>query len=576
MSTYLGRSKSQEGVVEEFLEQPIRRTGAGCDVHRDTIHVHHVRFTQHNTVIRLSCKFSNTHTGIDRCCEWVTQLKTDFGCELFVIESTGTYHKPLIKRLRAIVPCCVVNPSEFRKYGKKADKFDAKKLAQLSLQDLFTETYVSSPIHEELQQLSRAVRKMTTQIVANSNSIGSFLTANDILLTHSKKGIKVLSASGRAILTSIISGESDPVSCATCARYYAESEDASRMERFTYLVEALRGIQTMPASSRLILREKYHTILLLEQKRAVLKLALYKAMKTDTRSYPDGRVLNGVQLLDLLMTQPHVGEVLGTTIIAECGVELERRFGPMTDKYAPVRMSAYAGLNPRKQYSADKQSSRRKGIAGNKFLRSVAIEAGQSALKSTMSKTDDPVGYWAKQLAARNGGQQNRDAYNSAAAAAARRMIEASYWIICKGEPYNPGKYDFDRINRNTTHKNQKTVRYILRKAEEGERDLNRHTGKTDVKADVNAIIMTLKKAIGEEHLYQLSPFAKDQAITANSFGKRIKTVLEKHGIVRYSHLWFCIQQNTLKNLKGLGEKMYAMIIQGLLDDQFLKLGHCS
>jgi len=569
MSTYLGKSPTQEGIVEEFLEQPVRKTGAGCDVHRDTIHVHHVRLTEENTVIRLYCKFQNTHAGIDHCCEWVRTLKTDFGCELFVIESTGTYHKPLVKRLREIVPCCVINPGDLGQYGKKADKFDAKKLAQLSLQDVFAATYVLSPIQEDIKDLARARKKIISQIVANSNSIGSFLTAHDVLITHSTKGIKVLSASGRAILEAIIRGETDPETCAQRATYYADSEEASKQARFQYLSEALRGIQDMPASSRLILRVKYSTILLLEKERDELTLALYDALKHYKTSYADGRVLDGVHVLDLLMTQPHVGEALGITIIAECGLEVEQRFGSMDDKYSPIRMSSYAGLNPRKQYSADKQTSHRKGIVGNKLLRTTAIQAGQSALKSTMRQAEDPVGYWAKQLAARNGGQHNSHAYNSAASAAARRIMEASYWILAKGEPYNPGQYDFDRVK--TTKNTQ--VKYVLRKVEDMQQTLTVHDLEGGVKESVSSIITTLKRVIGDDNLFRISTYAKDKPISVQPFGKRIKTLLEKHGILRYSQLWFLIQQNTLKDLKGLGEKMYSTIIQGLLDEQFLILG---
>lgn len=569
MSTYLGKSPTKEGIVEEFLEHPVRRTGAGCDVHRDTIHVHHVRLTEENSVIRLYCKFRNTHSGIDQCCEWVSKLKADFGCELFAIESTSTYHKPLVRRLREIVPCCVINPGELGQYGKKADKFDARKLAQLSLQDVFAETYVPSPIQEEIKDLARARKKIISQIVANSNSIGSFLTAHDVLITHSAKGIKVLSAGGRAILEAIIRGETDPVSCAKCATYYADSEEAAKQARFQYLSEALRGIQDMPGSSRLILRVKYNTILLLEKERDQLTLALYDALKRYKKSYADGRVLDGAHVLELLMTQPHVGQALGITIIAECGLEVEQRFGSMDDKYSPIRMSSYAGLNPRKQYSADKQTSRRKGIAGNKLLRTTAIQAGQSALKSTMSQAEDPVGYWAKQLAARNGGQHNSQAYNSAASAAARRIMEASYWIIAKGEPYNPSQYDFDRVK--TTKNTQ--VKYVLRKVEDMQQTLTVHDLEGGVKESVNSIITTLKRVIGDENVYRLSTYARDKQISVQPFGKRVNTLLEKHGILRYSQLWFLIQQNTLKDLKGLGEKMYSTIIQGLLDEQFLVLG---
>jgi hypothetical protein len=325
----------------------------------------------------------------------------------------------------------------------------------------------------------------------------------------------------------------------------------------------------MPASSRLILRVKYRTVLLLEKEREELTLTLYDALKRYKKSYADGRVLDGGQVLDLLMTQPHVGEALGITIIAECGLEIERRFGRRDDKYSPVRMSSYAGLNPGKQYSADKQTSQRKGIVGNKRLRTIAIQAGQSALKSTMSQAEDPVGYWAKQLAARNGGQHKSQAYNSAAAAAARRIMEASYWIICKGEPYNPRQYDFDRVK---TTKNTH-VTYVLRKVEDMQQTLKTHDLEEGVKNRVNSIISTLKQVIGDENVYRLSTFARDQQISAQRFGTRVTTLLKKHGIEHYSQLWFLIQQNTLKDLKGLGEKTYATIIQGLLEEQFLVPG---
>jgi hypothetical protein len=186
-----------------------------------------------------------------------------------------------------------------------------------------------------------------------------------------------------------------------------------------------------------------------------------------------------------------------------------------------------------------------------------------------MSQSDDPVGYWAKQLAARNGGQQNSPAYNSAASAAARRIMEASYWIIGKGEPYNPHQYDFDRVK---TTKNTH-VKYVLRKVEDMQQTLTTHDLEEGVKDSVNSIITTLKRVIGDENVYRLSTYARDKQISVQPFGKRVNTLLKKHGILRYSQLWFLIQQNTLKDLKGLGEKTYSTIIQGLLEEQFLVPG---
>jgi transposase len=123
----------------------------------------------------------------------------------------------------------------------------------------------------------------------------------------------------------------------------------------------------------------------------------------------------------LLMTIPGVAWILGYTIAAEIG-EIDR-FS------APKKLVGYTGLCPKVIQSG--AQDRRGPLAKNgpKYLRWASIEAATHACRH------DPYRDLYQQTKQRLG--RNRGA-KIATITVARKLAEASWWMLSKGEPFAP------------------------------------------------------------------------------------------------------------------------------------------
>ena len=125
--------------------------------------------------------------------------------------------------------------------------------------------------------------------------------------------------------------------------------------------------------------------------------------------------------LRLLMSAPGIGWVLGYTIAAEIG-EIER-FD------APKRLVGYTGLCPKVIQSGSQDRRGPLAKNGPKYLRWAYIEA---ATHACCHEPYRPLYQRTKQRLGRNRGAK------IATITVARKLAEASWWMLSKGEPFAP------------------------------------------------------------------------------------------------------------------------------------------
>ena len=526
----------------------IRQTTAGIDCHKNSYHVY---FLHHDTTKSLVseryCKFGVGADSVNdiRLFLAACQQEIDHQIELVILESTGPYSRPLFFALAETWALCMVNPSEFHKYGSKTDKFDAKKLALLAMQGIFQPSFLETPQEVDCKQIARAALKHRQHASSMSNSLGAFLIQNDIGFMRGQANVKVGSKSGQQMLEAIIAGETSPVLVAQAASYYV-SEDETKRTRMVAIENSLYGVQTLSHHARSVIADKCR---IMQNSQTLYQKQLAAAREAVSQLEHDG--LTGARAIELLDTIPSLSELAAVLLLSEIGLRIRERFGEHqagVDKFV-----SYVGLNPSRQYSGDKQTSTRKAVRGNTFTRSLLIECGQSLLKSPHQ-----MGERYRALMRRSGGSGSAAGYRIAVAAAAKGLAKACFWVLTKREPFNDSQYDYTRAIRSKERQLQKLVSQFRQL--EDELNTEQHGGST-----------VLHKALAglAKQAFVLTSANVPNDLTM--FEKRLQTVLASNGMTTVRDVWFYLSNNRLGELKGIGDKTQQKIIETLIQEQIIE-----
>ena len=530
---FLGHSTIHFNEIEaSTLQNAVRSTTVGIDCHKSSYHVNYLHRDQ-----KRYCKFGVGATDMYNMTLFLRANEKEIApIELVLLESTGPYSRPLFLHLSKTWPVCMINPSEFTKYGKKTDKFDAEKLATLAMQGLFQPSFLETPEEIDCKQAARAAKKHRQQASVMSNSLGAFLVQNNIGITRGLADIGVASKSGMEILQTIVSGESDPLTIAKSAGYYTKE---GRTERFEAIVDALEGARNLSGNARSVIAAKMTAV---TQARVAYTCQMEQLRKMVGMLTYDG--LTGERAIELLKTIPSISERAALFILSETGLRITKRYGLPQDGGAEEFVS-YCGLNPSRQYSGDKQTSTRKAVMGNCHIREILIECGQSLMKSLHQ-----LGERYRALQRRNGGNGNAAAYKIAVAAAAKGLCKACYWVLVKRVEFSDDKYDYTQAIRHKELRLKKLMKDIQQVQQE-------------LKQEGNTSSSVLKQAIASlaKEKYVLEPIVLPWDTL---FEKRIKTTLEKANIRSIADVWYYLSSDTLKNQVGIGEKTYQKIIDTL------------
>lgn len=402
------------------MERVIER-GAGLDVHKKSVTAC-VRVPGPEGGRRQEVQtFGTTAAALLALRDWLSA----HGVTHVAMESTGVYWKPVYYVLEEWFTCLLVNAAHVSKVpGRKTDVRDCEWLAQLLEHGLLRGSFVPPVPIRELRDLTRYRAVLVQDRTREANRLHKVLTDAGIQLASVASN--VLGKSGRAMLTALVAGTTDPEVLADLAL-------GKLRRKLPALQEALVG------------RFRKHHALLVSQVLAHLDY-LDEALEELTAQIEQALApfASEAARLDAI---PGVGPRTAEILIAELGVDMQQ--------FPTARhVASWAGLCPGTHESAGKRRAVRTR-KGNRWVRAALIEAALAAVNVRDSA-----------LAARYRRLVRRCGHKKAVVAVAHKMLTTAYLLLADGRTYQEpgaGYYDARRKDRDVRRALQALERHGYR-----------------------------------------------------------------------------------------------------------------
>src|SRR5882724_2143042 len=185
---------------------------AGLDVHKDTV-VACSRRVIDGKIVREVRTFKTTTSDLLKLSEWLAGL----GCTHIVMEATGVYWKPVWNILAdGDFKLMLANAAHVKNVpGRKTDVNDATWLADLLAHGLIRGSFVPDEPTQEQRGLMRTRRQLVRERTSHIQRLQKTLEDANIKLDSAISDI--IGTSGRAMLTALIAGQTDPATLAGLA-----------------------------------------------------------------------------------------------------------------------------------------------------------------------------------------------------------------------------------------------------------------------------------------------------------------------------------------------------------------------
>ena len=363
---------------------------AGLDVHARSVTAC-VRLAAGSDVTYQHRTVSTTTQGLLDLADWLAAAQ----CTHVAMEATGVYWKPVWHILDGQFTLVLANAMHIRHVpGRKSDLTDAAWIADLLAHGLIRHSFVPPAEIQELRDLTRTRKQLVGEIARHTLRIQKTLEDANLKLTHVVSD--VLGTSGRAILTALIGGETDPERLADLTKGRLKATRAQ-------LVEALHGRVT--AHHRFMVDLHLTQIEALEAAVDKLERHVGEAMAPFHAA------------VARLTTMPGLSDTAARVLIAEIGDD-------MTRFPTPGHLVSWAGLCPRLEISAGKRHSTRIRHA-TPWLKTTLIQAAWAATR----KKDSYLRAQFLRLKSRRGPKK-------AIVAVAASMLTAAYCMLRDGVEY--------------------------------------------------------------------------------------------------------------------------------------------
>jgi len=372
------------------MEQVFERC-AGLDIHKATVsacvRVPRAGGRRHQEIRTFGTSTNDLLTMRD----WLA----GYAVTHIAMEATGVYWKPIYYVLEEGFTLLLVNAAHVKQVpGRKSDVADCAWLAQLLEHGLLRASFVLPRPIRELRDLTRLRKSLIQDRTRAANRLHKVL--QDAGLKLSSVAANVLGVSGRAMLSALMGGNSDPNQLAELAR--------GRMRnKMPALRQALTG------------RFRSHHAFLLGQ--VIAHVDYLDESIIDVSKRIEELLVAFAATLERLVTIPGVKRRTAEVIIAETGADMSR--------FASAQhLSSWAGICPGSDESAGKRRSGR-SRQGNRWLRAALIESA------------NPAGHTkATALAARYRRIRARRGHNRAIVAVGRSILEISYYVMSRATTY--------------------------------------------------------------------------------------------------------------------------------------------
>jgi transposase len=383
---------------------PLIERCAGLDVHQATV-MATVRIPDdHGGRQAITETFGTTTAALVTLRDWLQA----HGVTHVAMESTGVYWKPVYYLLEDACTLLLVNVQQLKQVpGRKSDVRDSAWIAQLLEWGLLRASLVPPAPIRDLRELTRYRKHQTRDRAREVNRLHRVLEDAGIKL--SSVATDVLGASGRAMLTALLHGTTDPAVLADLAK-------GKLRKKLPALRHALAG------------RFRGHHGFLIGQILAKVDF-LDETIATLTEEI-DRLVAPFEPMVAKLDTIPGLDRKGAITVVVETG-------GDMSRFPTAGHLCSWGAMCPGQNESAGKRQSG-KTRKGNRYLRTALIEGGLATTRATGTA-----------LQARYYRVKRNRGHKKAVVAVGHQILEIAYYIMRDGVSYQElGPDYFDRRHR--------------------------------------------------------------------------------------------------------------------------------
>src|SRR6266403_411049 len=184
-------------------------------------------------------RFGTSVKELERLRTWLVETK----CREAVMESTGSYWRPVFNILEGSLKIILANPEQVKALrGKKTDPNDSRWLASLLRHGLVQGSFIPPRDIRELRDLTRRRRTLVGDGAAERNRVQKVLEDANVKLGNVLSD--VLGASGQAMLEALLENKQSPAEIAELGHW-------SLAPKIPQIIEALEGRAPYQESSRL-------------------------------------------------------------------------------------------------------------------------------------------------------------------------------------------------------------------------------------------------------------------------------------------------------------------------------------
>lgn len=341
-------------------------------------------------------RFGVNVTDLKQLRDWLVQE----GVTHAVMESTGSYWKPIFNVLEDRIKVYLANPHEVKaRKGHKTDDKDGWWLAHLLRHAMIHPSFIPPRAIRELRDLTRRRARLNGAGTAEKNRVQKILEDANVKLGNVLSD--VFGASGQLMLDALLKGEAKPEEIAQFAKSRAK-------KKIPDIIASLEGHQ-MSEHHRKMIRYSLSHMRFIEEQIADID----KDIAAQIHEAGMDRQWQNLQ------TVPGVKERGAANILAETGADMTQ-FPTQRD------ISSWAGVCPGNNRSAGKSRSRRP-TGGNPWLRGALTECAWAAAAKKNCFLKEK--FW--RITTKSGGKKN-----SALVAVAHTVLQLVYEVLRTGEPY--------------------------------------------------------------------------------------------------------------------------------------------
>ena len=365
-------------------------------------------------------QFGTTVADLKQAREWILAA----GCTHVILESTGSYWKPVFNILEGHVQVALANPQEVKaRKGHKTDNKDAWWLAHLLRHAMVTPSFIPPRPQRELRDLTRRRRKLIQNGVAEKNRVSKVLEDANVKLGNVLSDL--FGVSGQLMLEALLEGKAGAAEIAQFAKARAK-------KKVPEIVAALEEHQMSDHHRRMIRFSLEHMRFLEEQLAEIDQLIHSKIQEAGYETQ-----------FQLLRTLPAVEEN-AAAILAEMGPDPQQF---PSEKH----LGSWSGLCPGNNRSAGRSKSSHT-TRGNRWLRAALCESAWGVSRMKDGHLRDK--FW--RIAAKGDPKRGRPV---AVVAIAHDLLKLAFFVLKRGTPYEE-----QRGQPMSESQKQRLIRHHLRR----------------------------------------------------------------------------------------------------------------